>query len=69
MKIMEYNINPLEDKSWTLPAMMSGTTHFVTDIIKPECANFTQEHKGRISVSQKVNSFLSFKIKQIIDFC
>ena len=66
---MEYNINPLEDKSWTLPAKMSGTTNFVSDIIKPECANFTQEHKGRINVSQKVNPIISCKIKHIIDFC
>ena len=57
MKMMEYNINPLEAEYWTLPTEMSGTTHFVTDIIKPECVNFTQENNGRVNVSLKVNSF------------
>ena len=57
MKLMEYNINPLEAESWTLPTEMSGTTHFVTAIIKPECAHFTQENTGRVNVRQKVNSF------------
>ena len=55
MKMMEYNINPLQDTSWAHPT--------VTKIMKPECANLTQENPGRLNISQKVNSFPYFQDK------
>ena len=44
--MIEYSIGPLQDESWSHPA--------VKDILKPECTQFTQENPGRVNVSKEV---------------